>query len=200
MTTAPVDQELVGQFVTAAHGQEEQVRALLSSHPELLNERYARFDETALEAAAHMGRRDIAELLLDAGAPLTICAAAMLGRHAAVAAFLAQDPRLAHVRGAHGIPLLFHAAMSGDVALAELLVAHGGDAAIGDALHGAVLYSRLAMAAWLLEHGADLDRPNFQGLTALEAARERGDAAMVALLEHHAAGGNQPTGGRGRQS
>ena len=41
MTTAPVDQELVGQFVTAAHGQEEQVRALLSSHPELLNERYA---------------------------------------------------------------------------------------------------------------------------------------------------------------
>jgi ankyrin repeat protein len=42
------------------------------------------------------------------------------------------------------------------------------------------------MAEWLLKHGADLQRLNFQGKTPLEAARELGDAAMVELLERYA--------------
>jgi ankyrin repeat protein len=187
MTTQAVDQELVGQFVTAAHGDAERVRALLAEHPELLNERYKKFDETALEAAAHMGNRAIAELLLAAGAPLTICAAAMLGRRDDVAAMLRGDAALARSSGAHGIALMFHAALGGDVALAELLVEHGGGEQIAGVLHGAVWYGRLEMAEWLLRHGADLGRTNFQGKTPLESARERGDAAMVALLERYGA-------------
>jgi ankyrin repeat protein len=188
MTTQQVDQELVGEFVTAAHGDEERVRALLAERPELLNERYAKFDETALEAASHMGRREIAELLLAAGAPLTICAAAMLGRRDDVAAMLRGDASLAHSSGAHGIPLMFHAALGGDVKLAELLVERGGGDQIAGALHGAVWYGRLEMAEWLIQHGADRNRPNFQGKTPLELARELGDTAMVALLERYEAG------------
>jgi ankyrin repeat protein len=186
MTTPQVDQELVGQFVIAAHSDAVRVRTLLVEHPALLNERYAKFDETALEAASHMGHREIAELLLDAGAPLTICAAAMLGRRDAVAALLAQNPGLALSHGAHGISLMFHAALGGELPIAELLLEHGDGEQIAGALHGAVRFSRLAMAEWLLEHGADLQRLNFQGKTPLESARELGDAAMVELLERYA--------------
>jgi ankyrin repeat protein len=41
------------------------------------------------------------------------------------------------------------------------------------------------MAEWLLEHGADPQRLNFQGKTPLESARELGDGAMVELLERY---------------
>ncbi|MBC8074718.1 MAG: ankyrin repeat domain-containing protein [Chloroflexales bacterium] len=186
MTTNEINEELLAQFVIAAHSDVERVRALLAEHPALLNERYAKYDETALEAASHMGNRAIAEYLLAAGAPLTICAAAMLGRRDAVETFLRGDPELALSSGAHGIPLMFHAALGGNVALAELLLEYGGGEQIAGALHGAVWYSRLEMAEWLLQHGAELGRPNFQGKTPLEAAQERGDTAMVALLERYA--------------
>lgn len=66
-----------------------------------------------------------------------------------------------------------------------LLLKHGGGEQITDALHGAVWFSRLAMAEWLLEHGADPQRLNFQGKTPLESARELGDGAMVELLERY---------------
>ncbi|HUS16253.1 MAG TPA: ankyrin repeat domain-containing protein, partial [Chloroflexia bacterium] len=100
-------QELVEPFVIAAHGNLDQARTLLAAHPEMLNVPWAKFDETALAAASHMGRREIAEFLLGAGAPLTLCAAAMLGRRDDVAPYINADPTLANGRGAHGIPVLY---------------------------------------------------------------------------------------------
>ena len=43
-----------------------------------------------LQAAAHMGNREIAGFLLHEGAPLDICAAAMLGKRNNVEAFLGE--------------------------------------------------------------------------------------------------------------
>ena len=40
---------------------------------------WARFNETAIQAATQTGQRDIAEYLISQGAPVDICAAAMLG-------------------------------------------------------------------------------------------------------------------------
>mgnify|MGYP003542191442 CR=1 FL=1 len=94
------------------------VRTLLAAHPELLNAR-SPLDESALGAAAHVGNREVARFLLDQGAPLEICTAAMLADRAAVAAFL-EDPAQARAVGAHGIPLLTHAKMGGDNALPVL--------------------------------------------------------------------------------
>jgi len=79
---AATDSAQVQAFVGNAHGDLEAVRAALVAEPRLAN---AAWDwgggdwETALGAAAHMGRRDIAELLLEHGARLDIFAAAMLG-------------------------------------------------------------------------------------------------------------------------
>src|SRR5205807_1432199 len=119
-TAEMVTPELVQEFVIAAHGDLAKVKELHGVNAALLNVPWAMFDETALAAASHTGRREIAEYLLAAGAPLTICAAAMLGQTEQVAAFLQGDPSLANAAGAHGISLLYHAALSGQTAIGEL--------------------------------------------------------------------------------
>jgi hypothetical protein len=111
----------VEAFVGNAHGDNEAVRRALSGLPALVN---AGWDwgggdwETALGAASHMGRRDIAELLIAAGARIDVFAAAMLGHVALVEAFLDAHPQLIDARGPHGIPLAAHAAMGGEEAAA----------------------------------------------------------------------------------
>ena len=114
---------LVQEFVGNAHADLGAVRDALASEPALLN---AAWDwgsgdwETALGAAAHMGRRDIAELLLAHGARLDVFAAAMLGQVDVVRAILAAHPQSAHSLGPHGIPLRVHAEAGGEQALAVL--------------------------------------------------------------------------------
>ncbi len=184
-------QDEVREFVTAAHGDLPKLQALLAENPALVNARYEEWNETALEAASHMGRRQIAEYLLSQGAPLTICTAAMLGRAGQVADFLAADPTQTQAQGAHGIPVLFHAAISGDTSIAEMLVAQGSTG-LDAALQGAVGWGLHEMAHWLLDHGADPNVPNYEGKTALKVALEGGDEQLATLLRDH--GGEEAPG------
>jgi hypothetical protein len=121
MDKARLNSELVKQFVSVAHADWEQVMHLLEQEPALVN---AAWDwgggdwETALGAAAHMGRRDIALHLLAHGARLDIFAAAMLGKLDVVKAMVLDNPELQHARGPHGIPLLAHAEAGGEEATA----------------------------------------------------------------------------------
>ena len=179
-------QELVEPFVIAAHFNLPRVKELYEQHPELLNEKWAKFDESALAAASHTGQRAIAEFLLEQGAPMVICTAAMLGRTDEVAAFLREDVRLANARGAHGISIMFHAAMSGNTVVTELLLSHGGGEGINDALHGAVAYNHMAMAQWLLAHGVkNVNVLNYEDKTPLKVANERGFREMADVLRAH---------------
>ena len=115
----PLDPGTVNEIVLKAHGDIDAVRALLDEEPALAN---AAWDwgggdwETGLGAAAHMGRRDIAELLLDHGARIDLFAAAMLGETEIVRAALAAFPEVRDVKGPHGIPLIEHARKGGDAA------------------------------------------------------------------------------------
>lgn len=121
---APIAPEIVQTFVGSAHGDLDRVRALLGEHPKLAN---AAWDwgggdwETGLGAAAHMGRRDIAELLLAHGARIDLFAAAMLGQLDAVRAIIEANPDARNHPGPHGIPLLNHAQAGGPEA-ADVLV------------------------------------------------------------------------------
>jgi hypothetical protein len=118
-----LDPTQVQAFVGNAHGDLDAVRAALDAEPQLAN---AAWDwgggdwESALGAAAHMGRRDIAELLLEHGARLDVFAAAMLGDVDVVRAILAAHPELRNAAGPHGIPLRAHAEAGGDQALPVL--------------------------------------------------------------------------------
>ncbi|MGH2977833.1 MAG: ankyrin repeat domain-containing protein [Gaiellaceae bacterium] len=122
-TPSALDSDLVREFVANAHGDLEAVRNALAEHPTLVN---AAWDwgggdwETGLGAASHMGRRDIAELLLGQGARLDVFAAAMLGDVELVRAILSAHPETRDVKGPHGIPLRAHAEAGGQPARAVL--------------------------------------------------------------------------------
>ena len=130
---AALDPSLVNEFVLKAHGDFDAVQALLDREPMLLN---AAWDwgggdwETALGAASHMGRRDIALFLLERGAPLDIFAAAMLGETEIVRAMLDRFPELIHARGPHGISLRVHAEQGGAEARGVLELLEGAVATV----------------------------------------------------------------------
>jgi ankyrin repeat protein len=162
-------QDQIKLFVLAAHGNLEAVREMLEAQPGLRDLKFEQFDENALEAAGHVGREDIANHLLDQGAPLQVFAAAMLGRTEDVRRFLETDSSLAQKRGVHGFSLMFHAALSGKTEIAELILHHGGS--VDDAaLHAAVMKGHLGMTQWLLPRTQNVNSPDYQGRTALAVA------------------------------
>ena len=114
---------LVEEFVRVAHSDLERTRALLEQESGLVN---ASWDwgggdfETALGSAAHMGRKDIANFLLEHGARLDLFAAAMLGKLDIVKAALQVFPAAIKTPGPHGIPLIAHAQAGGEDAKAVL--------------------------------------------------------------------------------
>ena len=130
---APLESETVKAFVAASHGDFDTVRHLLQEAPSLVN---AAWDwgggdwETGLGAAAHMGRRQIALLLLEHGARLDVFAAAMLGYFDVVSVVLSDFPSMRDATGPHGIPLVEHARAGGEDARAVLELLEAADAAV----------------------------------------------------------------------
>jgi ankyrin repeat protein len=189
--TLPLTPEQIREFVIAGHGNLPAVQSLLAAEPRLLNaaNEWGPGDtETAIQGAAHAGSRQVAEYLLGQGAPLELPAAAMLGRREVVAQALAADPAAVHTRGAHGIPLLCHAAFSGDAALVAQLYEAGARDGDTMALSNAVAVGAKAVVAWLLENAdPDVAWTNWQGRTALDVALARGDEATAALLRSYGA-------------
>lgn len=125
---------LVREMVIAAHGNLPRVKALLSRSPALAK---AAIDwgygdwEDALGGASHVGRREIAELLIAHGARPTVFSAAMLGQLDVVKAMIAASPGVEQVHGPHSITLLRHAMAGGPAAqavVAYLKTLPGADA------------------------------------------------------------------------
>lgn len=114
---APLDPELVREFVRFGHSDLDNLKKKLSETPALLN---ATTDwgggdfETALGGASHMGRKDIAEFLIRQGARMDIFTAAMMGQVDLVRRMCELYPELLQSRGPHGITLLTHAQKGGD--------------------------------------------------------------------------------------
>jgi hypothetical protein len=113
----PLPPGVVGDFVGRAHVDLGRVTELLNQYPTLI---HAAFDwgngdwETALGAASHVGRKDIAEFLIRRGARIDIFAAAMLGKLHLLKAFIHETPEAIHSTGPHGIPLMDHAKKGGN--------------------------------------------------------------------------------------
>ena len=120
---AQFDRARVKRFVIAGHGNLPAVKAMLAEEPNLINGAidWGNGDfETALGGSSHMGRRDIAEYLLEHNARMDIFAATMLGQIDIVSAAVAAFPNIVHVPGPHGIPLIAHAEKGGPAAKAVL--------------------------------------------------------------------------------
>ncbi len=113
------DPKMVKEIVGVAHFDEKRVRELIDAHPALVN---AWWDwgygdwESPLGAASHVGRRAIAEFLIERGARMDIFAAAMLGHTDIVKGFVAARPGIQRSYGPHNITLLAHAQAGGSEA------------------------------------------------------------------------------------
>lgn len=183
--------ERIRDFVIAGHGNLEKVRQMLAEDPALLNtaHHWSETDtETAIQAAAQVGNGRIAEFLLEKGAPLEICTAAMLGKYDEVRKRIDLDPQQASAVGAHSIPLLPHAVWSGNLDLVRLVHHRGAITGANLALHNATLKGNTEIVGWLLENAEpDISSKNYQGKTPLTVASERKDEKMVSLLKRHGA-------------
>jgi hypothetical protein len=115
----PIGKDLVKEFVGVSHRDFNKVKELFLQQPGLLN---CSWDwgggdfETGLEAAGHVGNREIAQFLLDNGARMNIFCAAMLGKTDIVKSLLSAFPNLKDSRGPHGLQLLHHAKKGGEQA------------------------------------------------------------------------------------
>src|SRR6476659_5788694 len=118
-----IDRARVKRFVIAGHSNLDAVKEMLAADPTLINGAidWGNGDfETALGGASHMGRRDIAEFLLEHNARVDIFAATMLGKIDIVKAAVTAFPNIVRVPGPHKIPLLAHAEKGGPAAVAVL--------------------------------------------------------------------------------
>ena len=107
-----IDDAVVNEVVGASHFNFDRVKELVDKRPELAR---ATWDwafgdwETALGAASHVGRRDIAHYLMDHGARPDIFTYAMLGHYETVKSMIEATPGVESIDGPHGISLLRHA-------------------------------------------------------------------------------------------
>jgi ankyrin repeat protein len=189
MSAGPTPEQ-IREFVIAGHWDLPKVKAMLAEHPELLlvKQQWGENDfETAIQAASHAGSPHVAEFLLEQGAPMAIYTAAMLGRKDAVEGFLRDDPDQINALGAHKIPLLPHAAFSGNVELVQFLHDRGARTGVSMALSNAVGHRHTEVVRWILAHGnPTLDWKNYEGKTALDIAAERGDEEILQMLRAQA--------------
>ena len=107
-----INDTMASGIVGASHGNFDKVKELVNNRPELAG---ASWDwgfgdwETALGAASHVGRRDIAEFLIAHGARPDIFTYTMMGMLKSVQEIIETVPGIQSHNGPHGITLLQHA-------------------------------------------------------------------------------------------
>ena len=107
-----ISDNMASGIVGASHGNFDKVKELVNSRPELAG---ASWDwgfgdwETALGAASHVGRRDIAQFLMSHGARPDIFTFTMMGMLKSVQEIIETVPGIQTNGGPHGITLLQHA-------------------------------------------------------------------------------------------
>ncbi len=188
------DPALAREFVGVCHRDFEKVKAMVAAEPKLV---LASVDtgniglgdwESGLNGAAHTGHRDIALFLIENGARIDAFVAAMLGYRDVVLALLKTDPRTAAIKGPHNLNLLYHAAVGGDVVIAEAIkpLLPIDTKEFNQSLSAAAREGRLEMTAWLLANGVtNVNAPDGFRKTPLKIALEKGYAEVAALLREH---------------
>lgn len=104
--------EIIEEVVGKSHFDLDRVIELVDKRPELSRSvwewRFGDF-ESAIGAASHVGRRDIALYLMSKGARPSLFTFAMLGHFEVIKAIIEASPGIQKIAGPHGISLLDHA-------------------------------------------------------------------------------------------
>lgn len=114
---APINPEIVKEFVGVSHGKFDRVKEMLENDNQLLHVSYdwgGGDFESGIEAAGHVGNKEIAAYLLSKGARYNVYLACMLGHIEVVKQVLTFNPSLLNSKGPHGFTMLHHAQKGGD--------------------------------------------------------------------------------------
>lgn len=125
-----INLEIVKEFVGVSHGKFDRCKEMLENDPQLLHVSYdwgGGDYESGIEAAGHVGNREIADYLLGKGARYNIYLACMLGHLETVKNVLTFNPGLLNSKGPHGFTMLHHANKGGEPskAVVDYLVSLG---------------------------------------------------------------------------
>ena len=190
-----LDSESVDLFVAKSHGDIETIKSMLKQEPAYVNcaRDWGNGDwETGLGAASHVGRKEIAMLLLDNGARLDAFAATMLGMKGVVSEMLKVRPKLHEIRGPHDISMLCHAIFGKEDAseVFELLLESGADVnaesknQMLSPLRAAVSVRNAPQVEELLRRGADPTAMTAKGESILDVAKRRKDKPVIELIKN----------------
>ena len=109
---APLNLEIVKEFVGVCHGKFDKAKEMLENDHLLLHSSYdwgGGDYESGIEACGHVGNKEIADYLLSKGARYNVYLASMLGHLDTVKQILTFNPGLLNSKGPHGFTLLHHA-------------------------------------------------------------------------------------------
>ena len=119
-TADPYKTDLVKEFVIAGHGAKDgdlaKVQSMIADYPNII---FSKYDwgngdfEAGIEGAGHLGNKDLAEYLINAGARVTLFVLCMLGKTDLLKPILEQYPKQIFANGPHGFTMLHHAKMGG---------------------------------------------------------------------------------------
>ncbi len=177
----------------AARSDLAQVEIIMTAHPELVAAMNALTpkpgEETPQRVAAYRRKLPILQYFMDHGVQPDLFVACAMGLTAIVEVYLKAHPKEVDAKGAHGVPLIFHA---NHPEMVELLLNNGADPTVA-----------LAQLAWsgnpeslkvALKHGAKVDSPDI-GRRPLHIAAYQGHLAAVEVLL--AAGANTDVKAKG---
>lgn len=127
---AAINLDIVKEFVGVSHGKFDRCKEMLENDPQLLHVSYdwgGGDYESGIEAAGHVGNKEIAAYLLGKGARYNIYLACMLGHLETVKNVLTFNPGLLNSKGPHGFTMLHHAEKGGEgsKAVVDYLVSLG---------------------------------------------------------------------------
>ena len=144
--------------------------------------------------AVYMGRGEIRDFLIANCAVLELPEAAAVGNLSRVRELIEKDLAQANAFSPDGFPVVALAAFLGNLEIVQYLAAHGADinaaATNGsgyNALTGAVTGGHVAVAQWLLEHGANANYRYPAGYSLLLTAAANGRLDIAKLLLAHGA-------------
>ncbi len=165
-----------------------QVTQALDQDPTLVN---AKADNglSAVLTAAYYNEPQIAQLLVQRGAELTIFEAAAVGALDRVEGWIVAQPELINAYAPDGFQPIGLAAFFGHQPVVELLLRVGAEVDSPSKnpmhvrpLHSAIANRRTAIAKLLIEHGADVNSTQADDFTPLHEAAQNGLLNIAQLL------------------
>jgi len=167
------------------------VARMLDENPELVHDRLIFWGEGVLCRSANDPDPRMLELLIEHGAKvpkMSKWGRAYYFKHYPIAKYLMESGMDADHMTWHHVTMLHDMAQEGDIAKAELLLAHGADINVleeeycSTPLGLAARWGNTEMVRFLLERGADPSKAAAPFATPLEWAKKKGNDEIEALL------------------